>query len=93
MIILKLIILSHDEHSFHQNEFKDPIPRADFSVKRNSKYAVAVVLLRHGFIFALHVRKACVAPLLFSGYVSCIRFLRPIPEFKFTMFDFIIISF
>ena len=38
-----------------QNEFKDPIPRRDlcrFSVKRNSKYAVAGVLLRRG-IFVL----------------------------------------
>lgn len=38
-----------------QNEFKDPIPWLDlcrFSAKRNSKYVVAGVLLRHG-IFAL----------------------------------------
>lgn len=45
-----------------QNEFKDPIPRTELwrlSVKWNSKYAVAEVLLRHG-IFVLCLKDTCV---------------------------------
>lgn len=65
----KLIILSPRTFFPHQNEFKDPIPRADFSVKRNSKYAVAVVLLRHGFIFALHEKG--ILHRFSSSYLAC----------------------
>lgn len=73
----KLIILSPLRWTFfpRQNEFKDPI-RADFSVKRNSKYAVVVVLLRHGFIFALHEKGI----LHRTSLLRISRFLRPISE-------------
>lgn len=82
----KLIILSPLRWTFfpRQNEFKDPI-RADFSVKRNSKYAVAVVLLRHGFIFALHEKGI----LHFSS--SYLAFSPANFWINITMLDFIIL--
>lgn len=59
----------------HRNEFKDPIRRADFSAKRNSKYAVALVL------FLRSTRKAS-SPRFLNYKIYISRFYCPYSNFS-----------